>query len=167
MREQTTTWQRSIAAARKLQPAVRQIENSLMFDCASTSQLGAFHHVYLGANRFNPLLDSKCDCGQTRYGCVHRASAFLQYTSNLETRCWKGCDVITQAEDMKTETEQVIQEMTDLFIDLLDRYERCCDLIRAIELGWDISNLRTAFKDRLPSTPDKSLQQQLLAKAVS
>jgi hypothetical protein len=147
-----TTYQRALAQARKLQPAVRQINNSLMFDVASTSQLDAFHHVYLGPNKFNVLLDCKCDCGgSNRYkACVHVAAAFLQYTSNLEARLFAGGNYIAQLED-NTGDKTLLDEANDLFTDLLDRYERCCDLLKAIEAGWDISNLREAFKTLLPT----------------
>jgi hypothetical protein len=152
-----TTFQRALGQARKLQPAVRQINNSLMFDVASTSQLDAFHHVYLGPNKFNPLFDAKCDCGLSRFQCVHRMAAFLQYTSNLEARLWKGCDYITDLETKKENTDEAF----DLWQDLLDRYERCYDLLKAIEAGWDISNLREPFKHLLPTKEGD--QQQLLS----
>jgi hypothetical protein len=155
-----TTYQRALAQARKLQPAVRQINNSLMFDVASTSQLDAFHHVYLGPNKFNPLFDAKCDCGQSRFQCLHRMAAFLQLTSNLEARLFAGGNYIAQLEN-NTGDKTLLDEANDLFTDLLDRYERCYDLLKAIETGWDISEITGPFKNRLNAfAPDK---EQLLS----
>lgn len=155
MRQQTTTFQRALQQARKLQPETKQINNSFFFTVASTSMLNAWHNVTLGPNKFNPLLDSKCDCGvPMRYlMCVHRVSALLQYTINLENRCQNGYDYLHTGEL----TEQEYNEGETLFVDLLDRYTRCLDLIRAIEEGFDISQLREAFRDRLNPLTDPIL----------
>jgi hypothetical protein len=69
--------------------------------------------------------------------CVHKAAAFLQYTSNLEARLFAGGNYIAQLED-NTGDKTLLDEANDLFTDLLDRYERCCDLLKAIEAGWNI-----------------------------
>jgi hypothetical protein len=153
-----TSYQRAITNAKREAPSVRQIENSLMFDVASISRPGTFHHVYLGPNKYNPLLEAKCECTDRRYPtCIHRAAAFLQYTSNLEARLWKGCDYITEQETLKADTTEAFT----LWQDLLDKYERNCDLLKAIEAGWDISNLREPFKHLLQTKEGD--QQQLLS----
>lgn len=157
MRENTTTWQRAIEGARKLQPVTKQKDNSLFFDVASTTVINGIHHVTLGPNKFNPLLDSVCDCGHSKYGCLHRGAAFLKYTANLETRLENGYNYL-HSDNQLTEIEH--DDLVDTWKDLLNRYERCCDLLRAIELGLDISNLRTAFKNLLPT---KEGTQQLLS----
>jgi hypothetical protein len=118
-----------------------------MFDVNSISRIGTFHHVYLGPNKFNPLLEAKCECTDRRYPtCIHRAAAFLQYTSNLEARLFAGGNYIAQLED-NTGDKTLLDEANDLFTDLLDRYERCCDLLKAIEAGWDISEITGPFKE--------------------
>jgi hypothetical protein len=122
--------------------------------------LDAYHNVTLGPNKFNPLFQASCDCGGTnRYKlCVHVASAFLQYTSNLEARLYKGCDYITGLEENKENTD----EAYSLWMDLLDRYERCHDLLKAIEAGWNVSELTGPYKERLKTlAPDK--EQDLLS----
>lgn len=156
---QSTTYQRALTQARKLQPEVNQINNSLFFDCASTSTAGAWHHVTLGPNRFNPYLMATCDCGgTTRYkACCHLAAAFLQYTANLEARLHRGCDYITEQESQGQDSSAAFE----LWQDLLTRYENNCDLLRAIEAGWNISELAEPFKERLDialKTPDKEFQ---------
>jgi hypothetical protein len=155
-----TAYQRAITNAKKFAPKVRQIENSLFFDVESTSKPGTFHHVYLGPNKFNPLLGSSCECTDRRYfTCVHRAAAFLQFTSSIETRLWAGGEYIVNLEDNSGD-ETKLEEANKLYIDLLDRFERCCDLLKAIELGWNISELRQPFKHLLPTR--EGTQQQLL-----
>lgn len=136
MRTNNTTYQRAIAQARKLQPETKQINNSLFFEVASTSVLDGWHRVTLGPNKFNPLIDSSCDCGTPKYlTCCHKLAALLQYTVNLENRCQNGYDYL-HTNELTPETYQTYE---DLFVDLLDRYTRCLDLIRAIEEGFDIS----------------------------
>lgn len=144
MRTNETTYLRAIKQARKLQPETKQINNSLFFSVASTSMLDGWHNVTLGPNRFNVMLDAKCDCG-TRWCCCHKAAAFLRYLVNLEERLWKGCDFITGQEEKQEPTD----ESYALWADLLDRYERGCDLLKAIELNYDISQLTDRFKEWL------------------
>lgn len=147
MRYQTTTHQRGITQARKLQPSVRQIEDSLMFDCASTSQLDAFHHVYLGPNKFNLFTGATCDCGTPKYLlCCHKAACFLFYFSRLEERLWKGADIITQMQDTR-QPEFDIEDVTNFWLDLLDKYERCADLLKEIETGRDVSGFVGKVKE--------------------
>jgi hypothetical protein len=161
MKTQTTTYQRAIAQAKKLQPNVLKLEDYPIYIVDSTSELNIDYQVELGENKFNPFLGARCDCkGPSNLPCIHIAAAFLQYNSNLEERLWKGCEIITQAEDMKTEPEEVILSMTDLFVDLLERYENNCKLLKAIEAGTDISNFRGPIKTLLPTSEDN--QQQLL-----
>ncbi len=156
MRTNTTTWQRAVTQARKLQPSVRQIGNSLMFDVASTSHLDQFYHVYLGNNKYNPFKEATCECiGPKWTPCVHRAAAFLQYISNLNVRLENGWDLIHNQE-LKTEKE--LNDATELWLDLLNRYERCSDLIKTIEQGYDISKIDGPFKDRLLTPLDKAKQ---------
>lgn len=154
MRTNQTTFQRAIAQARKLLPGVRQINNSLMFDCASTSHLDGFHHVYLGPNKYNPFIDATCDCGTPKhFCCVHKAATFLQYTSNLEARCEKGYEYLHSSGI----TPEEYAAAEDLFVNLLDKFTRCLDLIRAIEEGFDINTLTKPFRDRLNPLTDQLL----------
>ncbi len=155
MRTNTTTWQRAVTQARKLQPETKQKSDSPFFDVASTSMLDAWHYVTLGPNKANVLLDSKCDCGQAKYGCTHRAAALLQMVSNLEARLWNGCDYITEQEDLKKDTQEVL----DLWLALLDRYELGVDLIRAIEAGKDVQSFTGNPKK---TDPALSIEQNLL-----
>jgi hypothetical protein len=138
VRKSQTTWQRALAQAKKLQPETRQQGQSLFFTVASTTVLDGYHHVNLGPNRANVLTDAKCDCGQNRFGCVHKAAALLLYVANLEERLWKGADLIVQTEDFGTDPGQDLEAMNDLFQDLLGRYELGCKLIQAIEKGEEI-----------------------------
>jgi hypothetical protein len=158
-----TAYQRAISNAKRCAPKVRQIENSLFFDVESTSKPGTFHHVYLGPNKFNPLLEASCECTDRRYfTCVHRAAAFLQFTSNIETRLWAGGEYIVNLEDNSGD-ENRLEEANKLYSDLLDRFERCCDLLNAIELGWNISELKQPFKHLLPTSEGNQPQQLLTA----
>ena len=138
----SNSYQRAIAQARKLEPATVQQGQSLFFSVASTSVEGGIHHVSLGSNRANVLFGAKCDCGQSKYGCCHRAASLLQFVSNLEARLWLGADLIVQAEDFKTDTTEGLEAKYALFQDLLSRYEFGIDLIRAIEAGEDINKFR-------------------------
>lgn len=153
MRPNQTTHMRAIAQARKLQPEVKQTGNSLFFTVASTSMLDAWHHVTLGPNKFNPLLDAKCDCGQNRFQCLHRAAAFLKYGDNLEARLQKGSDLLHSGQ-LSPESD-TYTDAENLFLDLLDRYEKVYDLLKAIEQGFDITQLTGAFKDRLATPFDE------------
>lgn len=155
MRRNSTTFERALGQARKLQPAVRQINNSLMFDVNSTSMLDVKHHVYLGANKFNPLSDAKCDCGESKFQCIHRAAAFLQYTANLESRCENGYQYL----HTNPLTDEEYNQGETLFVDLLDRYTRCLDLIRAIEEGFDIAQpmFREPYREILNPLTDPVL----------
>lgn len=157
MRQNTTTFQKALQQARKLQPVTKQKDYSFFFDVASTSILDAWHHVTLGPNKFNPILDSTCDCGvPMRFMCcVHRGAALLQYTVNLEVRCEKGYDYLHTNEL----TDEEYNKGETLFVDLLDRYTRCLDLIRAIEEGFDIAQpmFREAFRHLLNPLTDPVL----------
>jgi hypothetical protein len=163
VRKPQTTWQRALAQARKLEPAARQIGNSVMFDISSTSELDRFYHVQLSNNKFNLLQGASCECTGPKYlPCVHRMAALLTYVARLEEKLWKGCDVITQMEDFGTEPQPTIDRHTAIWLDLLDKYERASDLIRAIEQGMDISKVTERIVFAQPS-PDINSQ---LAKAV-
>jgi hypothetical protein len=148
VRKPQTTWQRALSQAKKLQPETRQQGQSHFFTVASTSVEGGIHHVTLGPNPANVIIDSYCDCGgTTRYRvCLHVVSALLQYSTNLEERLWKGADLIVQTEDFKTDTEAGLEAMYSLFQDLLNRYEWGVELIRAIEAGQDINEFRGRVK---------------------
>jgi len=160
----SNSYQRAIAQARKLEPAVRQIGNSVMFDVTSTSELDRFYHVQLSNNKFNLFQGASCECIGPKFSpCVHRAAAFLTYLARLEEKLWKGCDVITQMEDFGTEPKSTIDRHTAIWLDMLDRYERATDLLKAIEQGMDISNVTERIVFAQPST---DISQQQLAKAV-
>jgi hypothetical protein len=157
LRANQTTFQRAIKEAKRLQPETNQVNNSFFFNVASTSIEDGRHYVELGPNKFNPFFDSKCDCGgANRYrSCLHIASAFLKYTANLECRCDKGYNIL-HSSDISPETYQAAE---DLFVDLLDKYTRCLDLLRAIDEGFDITQpqFREAYRHLLNPLTDQLL----------
>lgn len=161
MRMNETSYQRALAQARKLTPAVRQVGNSTMFDVTSTSELDRFYHVQLSDNKYNLLSNATCECKGPKWTtCVHRVAALLQYVSTLEARLWKGCDYVTQLQDTG-QPQFDIDEATELWLDLLTRYEMGTDLIRAIEAGQNISTF-IGIPKKSVLTPDNE-QEQLLS----
>jgi hypothetical protein len=155
MRANGTTYLRAIQAAKRYAPETTQQGNSLFFTVASTSVPGGIHHVTLGPNQLNVFSDSKCDCGgNARYKCcLHFGAAFLTYISNLEARLEKGYNYLHSGQVEGKEYDDNVE----LWKDLLTRFEKCHDLLRAIEQGFDISTLTGPFKERLAPTFDSIL----------
>lgn len=141
MRQNLTTFQRAIAQARKLEPSVRQVGSAMLFDVASTSHLDQFYHVELSYNKTNPLKEAKCECQGPKFvPCLHRLAALLQYVSNLEAKLWKGADYIFELENNKSEPSDLYEKHLTIWLDMLNRYEKACDLIKAIDACQDIYN---------------------------
>jgi hypothetical protein len=147
MRVNQTTWSRALKEAKRLQPDVMKVEGYSIYIVDSTAELGIDFQCQLGDNRFNPIIGASCDCKEIK-PCVHIGATFLFSLAELEGRLWNGCDYITEITDQGANSDDV-DSATKFWLDLLDRYERAADLLKAIEQGYDISTLTGPFKDRL------------------
>lgn len=158
MRQNLTTYQRAINQARKLQPNVRQVGSSMLFDVSSTSHLDQFYHVELSYNKVNPLKEAKCECQGPRLSpCLHRLAALLKYVANLEEKLWKGSDFIFELENNQSEPSDLYEKHLAIWLGMLDRYEKGCDLIKAVDAGQDIHSYTGKQKTGELSTENQQL----------